>query len=155
MKNKTEHLDWLLKTEQIHFQRRWMTFSKIWITHASTHLEMSVIQQDAPPSWQHIFGYTSTLNSVLVWLLSLCGWLHTCRTEMISWLMVEIPRISRKALCHSLLELCFPSTSQYFPAQTSCTSFQNYLLGAYMIVCLSLTHQVLCIEVHTYSVHVA
>lgn len=62
------------------------------------------------------------------------------------------PQVSRKTPCCSLLQLCFSSRSQHFPAQTS-WHILPVVLAAYMIVHLSLSHQVWCNEVYPCHVH--
>lgn len=90
----------------------------------------------------------------MFWLLTLCGWLHTCPSEMISGFTAEVRGIRGKppaALCWSLLLL--PEST--LPSSDVGTSPQTCLSPAYMILCLLLTHQVPCNEAHTCHTHVA
>lgn len=74
---------------------------------------------------------------------------------MNSWFMVEMHWPSRKPLSSSLLECASLPGLRTFQLRHPGTSSQTQLLAAYMIMCLSLTHQVSCVEVPTYNVHVA
>lgn len=106
------------------------------------------------PRVSDTLGYAYALNSVLSWLLTLCGRLHTCPNEMISLCMVEVYGISRAAPCSPLLGLCFSSSPPHTAAQTSWHVFPDLSFSC-LHECLSLTQQVLCIikSIHIMSMY--
>ena len=123
-------------------------------THSYTLRNVSYLARCSPMLVTH-FWFAYALNSVLFWLLTLCGQLHICPNEMISLCMVEVHGISRAAPCSPLLGCAsLPALHTPQPRHPG-TSFQTFLSAAYMSMCLSLTHQVLCNQVHTDNAHVS
>ena len=157
MKNNPECLGWLLRPEWAHLQRRWMKWCSPRSTdHTSLHTsgDVSYLTRCSPRLVTHFwlylypkFCFVTTLN--FMWMM------HTCPSEMTAGFTAEFHRASREAACRSLLELCFSSQRQHFPAQSSQHIFSDLSFGCLHGLVFIFDPSSVMQEVHTCHVHIA
>lgn len=119
--------------------------------HANTHLEISYLARCSPKLVTCFWLYIHP-KFYFCWLLIFCEWQHTRPNEMISRFMVEVHRLAEKllaVLCCSCASLPGLNISQL----NTSWHILPVVLAAYMIVHLSLSHQVWCNEVYPCHVH--